>query len=553
MNDTVDTTERAEALVSRSRWPGWIWAVPIAALGIVAWLGVRHFMQEGPTITITFREAAGVKKEDTDIRYRGLSVGTVDSVSLSDDNERVVVTATINANAEELLRADTRFWLVGGDIGLDNLSALKTVISGPYIKLHPGSGEPAREFEGEDQPPPVGPDTDGTRFTLTTDRLASIGVGTPVTYHGMQVGQVVATALDEPGSGFRVDVFIGEPHDRLVRTGSRFWNAGGLRLSMAGGGFEASGSPAALVSGRIAFDTPDMETPPSEADDRFALYRSRAWADAGTLPGYRYRMDFEGAVGELEVGAPITFRGFTVGRVERVALRYDRSRDALETPVTATLDPARLDIDNEPATEESRTALDRALDGMIAAGLRGKLERNPPMIGAPGVSLAFEPAQEPGTLATAGEYPAIPTVDTGGGLAALKGSAQAAINDIREMNLPGIGQDVRETIQSAKDVISSPKIDRSLTNLDRALADIEDVTSTANGKVGPAIENLRQAAASARSALDAAEGLFGGTVGAANRSFPGALEEIAAAARSLRILADYLERHPEALLQGRDP
>lgn len=264
-----DTPRRTEAAVRRSRWPGWIWAVPIAAIGIIAWLGVRYLVSEGPTITITFAEAAGVRKGDTDIRYRGLSVGTVDSVELSDDYGHVVVSATMQSDAEDLLREDTRFWLVGGDIGLGNLSAIKTVISGPYIVLHPGSGDSARHFDGEQQAPPIGPDTEGTEYALMSDRLGSVSAGTPVTYHGMQVGQVVETALDEAETDFRIRTFVREPHDALVRAGSRFWNAGGIRLSMAGGGFEAQGSPKALLSGKIAFDTPDMSGPEADAGKEF--------------------------------------------------------------------------------------------------------------------------------------------------------------------------------------------------------------------------------------------------------------------------------------------
>ncbi len=570
------TGGRTQAAVRRSRWPGWIWAVPLAAAAIVGWLAFRHFAQEGPSITLSFPEAGGIESGSTEVRYRGVTVGTVESLALGEDREQVEATVQMQSSVAELLREETRFWLVGGDVGLDNLSGLRTLVSGPYIAMSPGPGEPMRTFEGEASAPPVPPGAEGRRFVLTGDRVDGLAAGTPLTYHGLEVGSVVETRLagaDAPDAGdrFEIEVFVRAPHDRLVRDDSRFWNASALQLSLGGGGASASlASPEALLSGLIAFETPSA-APPSRAvqaaaeqgqaggtdePPRFRLFAGHPEAVAGTLEGARYRLALEGAVGGLRPGQPIRFRGFVVGRVVGRSLRYDAARSRLETPVTIEIDAARLDL-AEPASGGDGEGSTDPLARLVADGLRARLALSPPLIGGPVVTLTFDPDAEPAELDSGGEHPAIP-VAASAGIAGLVGSAQGALEDVRQMELPRVARQIREAVGEAGELIrhadglvTSPEIDRSLANLDRALADVETITQSARGKVGPAIDSLRRAAADARDAVAAAEQVLGGRAGAAHRSLPGALEEIAGAARALRVLAEYLERNPEALLQGR--
>lgn len=553
----TDADRRTTAAVRRSRWPGWIWAVPIAALAIVGWLAFRQFVRYGPEITITFPAAAGIKAEDTKVRYKGLNVGTVEKVVLGDDRSNVVVTAQMQESVEDLLRARTRFWLVGADIGLADLSELKTLISGPYIEMDPGGGEPRRQFEGLRGAPAVRADEEGTRFMLRAERLGSVGAGTPISYLGLEVGTVDEVRLGDDGEGFRIDGFVRAPYGRLVRDSSRFWTASPIRFSAGASGFEARiGPPESLLSGMISFDTPDAATaaPPSEPGHEFELYASREAAMAAPLGnGHRYRLSFAGAVGGIKVGSPVKLRGFTVGRVVEVRLRYLED-GALETPVTIELDPARLGIEAGEEADAERVdaaALNRALRSLIDEGLRARLERDPPLIGQKHVVLEFDDSAEPATLEMAGAHPSIPTAAPAS-LASLTSSARAAVDDIREMDLPAVAADLHDTIRRIEAIASSRKLQEGLTNLSEALANIEKLTAAAEGEVAPTMDSIREAAAAARSALASAADVFGGAVGAGDRSLPAALEEVAAAARAIRILASYLERHPEALLQGRD-
>ena len=551
-----DTNGRTTAAVRRSRWPGWIWAVPIAALAIVGWLGWRNFMHSGPEITITFSNAAGMKPQETKVHFRGTVVGTVEKVALSQDHSHIIATAQMETSVADLLREGSRFWLVGTEVSLGNLSDIKSLLTGPYIELDPGPGAPARHFAGLEKPPAVRTEAGGTHFVLLADRRGALESGTPVSYLGQRVGTVEDAKLNTDGSGFHVSVFVRAPFDRFVHGGSRFWRAGAFRLSMADGTIQAQlTSPEALFAGMVAFDTPAAAAgqPIAKPGQQFTLYDNQTAAKAGAASGKRrYSVRFDGAVGDLKVGSAVTLRGFVVGRVADVGLRYDSARDRLETPVTIELNPAKLGLaDSTTSTQDAAARLDHALSAMIGRGLRARLTRTPPLIGKLSVALAFDPAAETASLGTEGPHPSIPTSPTGG-LGALERSAGAALDDLHRADLPQIAAQLRTTVQHVDALVSSPKLHDSLTKLDSALSNVESVSHSAKEDIGPMLASVQKAAAAARSAMTAASDALAGTPGSIGNGLPDALKEFTSAARAIRVLANYLDRHPEALLQGRD-
>jgi len=193
---------RTAAIQQKSRWPGWIWAVPIAAIGICAWLAVRELSTSGITITLRFDDAAGMKTKDTKVVYRGLEIGQVTDVFLARDLGHVIAKVDIDAAVSDDLNTGTRFYLKGAAPSLTDLSSLKSVVSGPTIEMVPGIGEPTREFAGIDGAPPM-PLIVSLPYSVTFDGDAgSLKSGAPVTLHGFTVGEVKSTRLvTDPKTG----------------------------------------------------------------------------------------------------------------------------------------------------------------------------------------------------------------------------------------------------------------------------------------------------------------------------------------------------------------
>jgi len=195
--------KRTTARTRSSWWPGWIWAVPIAALLVVGWLGFRALADRRSTVTVTFDRAPGVRKTDTKVVYLGVDVGQVKSVGLAPGGRQVEVKLAIDKQAEPFLRARTRFWLIGAHPSLEHIAELKDALTGPEIGLEPGGGAPAKTFRGLDEPPddaPLGPQVP---YRVRFDGPAGgLKPGAPVLLDGFRVGRVMSSSLHyDPGDG----------------------------------------------------------------------------------------------------------------------------------------------------------------------------------------------------------------------------------------------------------------------------------------------------------------------------------------------------------------
>ena len=248
-----------EAKIRRRRWHvSVIWVVPIVAAIVAGYLVYGRLQDRGPEITITFKDGDGVKAGQTEVRYRGVPIGEVTAVDLSDRAEHVVVQARLRRSAASIASEGSVFWIVRPEVGPASISGLRTVFTGPYIQVLPGTGKPKTEFVGVDRPPPA-LERGGLRIVLASAHLSSVRTGSPVYYRGIQVGTVTDTELSRDATSAHIHVFIGQRYARLVRIGSRFWSASGLdvNISLLKGVEINLESLRSLVVGGIAFATPE--------------------------------------------------------------------------------------------------------------------------------------------------------------------------------------------------------------------------------------------------------------------------------------------------------
>ncbi len=178
--------------VRRSGWPGWIWAIPLAAIGVVAWLGLRTVFSGNQDITIEFPDAHGIKAKDTEVDYRGVRIGTVTSIDLAEHGDSVMVTASIDGHAAPLLREGTRFWLRGATPQLSDPQSLSALLSGPTLVMDAGPGRKSRHFHGLVRQP-VSPAADAPRLLYAVSLSGEAGAlkpGDPVELDGFTIGEV---------------------------------------------------------------------------------------------------------------------------------------------------------------------------------------------------------------------------------------------------------------------------------------------------------------------------------------------------------------------------
>src|SRR3954470_10404154 len=272
-----------EAAVKRGRRRfSVVWLVPLVAAAIAAWLAVTTLREKGPTVSVAFKTAEGLEAGKTKVRYKDIEVGTVEDLRLSDDLKGVVAVAELRKQVEPFMTEGTRWWVVRPRVGASGVSGLGTLISGAYIGLDPGQGKRTLSFAGLEEPPPMTSDAPGRRFSLHADALGSVDQGSPVYYRGLRVGRVLGSTLDENHRSFTFEVFVDAPHDQRVRDASRFWNAGGIDVSVGASGVDVSTeSLQTIIAGGVACDPPGVEEAgqEAEAEPPFRLFESKRKVD----------------------------------------------------------------------------------------------------------------------------------------------------------------------------------------------------------------------------------------------------------------------------------
>jgi paraquat-inducible protein B len=240
--------------------------VPVVAAAVAGYLIYGGLQESGPTITLRFTDARGVRPRETEIRHRGVPVGRVDRIELSGDQKHAVVTGRLRRETSGLAREGSVFWIVRPEVRLGDISRLGTLVSGPYIEVRPGSGTARSEFTGLDQPPLT--ERPGLKLILAASQLGSVKLGSPVSYRGIEVGTVTGTQLSRDATAAHVEVVIFRRYASLVRAGSRFWSVGDVDVSVSlFKGVEVDlDSLRSLVTGGVAFATPEASNMPPARD-----------------------------------------------------------------------------------------------------------------------------------------------------------------------------------------------------------------------------------------------------------------------------------------------
>jgi paraquat-inducible protein B len=245
------------------------------------------------------------------------------------------------------------------------------------------------------------------------------------------------------------------------------------------------------------------------------------------------------------VGTPVELRGITVGRVYQLSLEYDPTADTLRVPVMIEIEPDRITMPADAGPQNLIEATNRMFDHLVSEGLRAQIVSGNLLLGQRLIELDFVPDAPPARLVQAKPYPELPTV-AGGGIEEIASSAGRFLDRVSALPLDRLVGDIRNMVTHADSVLVAPETRRSLRELDRTLGYTERLTRDAQVQIGPFFASLNSAA----DQLKATIALLGNDPRSSN-DLVRTLTELKDAARSIRVLADYLERHPESLLRGK--
>lgn len=302
-------------------------------------------------------------------------------------------------------------------------------------------------------------------------------------------------------------------------------------------------------------------------------------------------MYFDGSVSGLNTGAPVVFRGVRIGSVKDIKLIFDPKDLSFSIPVIVELEPHRVGGLGKAASPQEQ------FKGLVEKGLRAQLVTQSFVTGQLMISLDFLP-EKPAAFKGDGSLPEIPTVPT---------MMQQLARKLEDLPLEEMVNKIVKSVDGIEALINSPELKGALGSIDLALQELAQLARNLNHQVGPlassleeTIEDYGRLARHAESSISEtaaatreAVGRFGKlaqdvdksvtvlsaalgkavdaterameqatmTLGSTHRitdensplvqKLNTALEEVALAARSIRSLADYLERHPEALIRGK--
>jgi paraquat-inducible protein B len=524
-----------EALVApKSRGPMLlVWMVPLLALLIGGWLAVKTILEQGPTITIVFKNAEGIEAGKTKIKYKDVEIGKVTKVALTEDLKQVAVTAELVKSVTSHLVEDTSFWVVRARVSGGSVSGLGTLLSGAYIGVDVGKADKSqRSFTGLEVPPAIQIDTPGREYALHSDDLGSLDVGSPVFFRRLQVGQVKSYELDKDGKGVSLKVFVKEPYDKYVTTNTRFWNASGIDLTLDSGGIKLqTQSMVSIMLGGIAFGTPadSSERPAAAADREFSLFGDRVEAMKNPETEIiKVAMMFKESVRGLAPGAPLDFRGIDIGEIRSIYADIDPVSKEVIIMAEANLYPERLrartrgHVALKDKIGAAQASSENMLDLLVEKGLRGKLQTGNLLTGQLYVALEFVPHAPKMRIDHSQTPPLLPTIPSS--MQALQQSLASIIKKVDGMPLEQIGTNLEQTLKNASALMKrletelTPEATKALAEASQTLKSMERLLATE----APLQQDAREA-----------------------------MRELTRTAQAFRVLADYLERHPEALLRGK--
>ena len=483
-----------------------VWIIPVVAAVIGGWMVFQNALQDKVIIEVEFKNASSIEAGKTLVKLRDIVLGKVIKVEFNKNFSGITATLEFNGVKPDRFTDTMRFWVVKPRIGIGGVSGLDTILSGAYIEVDPGeAGKPASTFVALEEPGNYQLGNPGSSYILNTDKLGSLGRGTPVKFRDVDVGSVLNYKLAEDNSHVEIEVFIHAPYDKLVEPQTRFWNISGFSLAVGAQGVQLDmASVASLIIGGIEFSSDGLSTGvQAKEKTAFTLYaKEQPDIEENLLFKVPMKLYFTNGVNGLITGAPVEYKGLRVGTVSDVAAELVEmaSHNEILTFAMIDIEQGRLPgISDTKLTDEQRVKnVHRFFENMVKKGLRAQLRTDNLITGKSLVQLDMFPGAKKETLKYVNGVPILPTAPET--IAGVMGNVNKILDRLEDVPVEDMGASITEAALSIKALADSYNDD-----------------------------------------------------GAVSQQMLQVMDELSQSARSLRGLTNYLERHPEALLKGKSP
>lgn len=458
-----------------------VWIIPLAALVIALSVAWQSYADRGPLIEITFENASGIVSGQTELRYRDVAVGVVESITFTENLHRVLVAVRVDNSVADYIDQDAQFYVVRPEISSRGVSGLETVLSGVYIDgiwNEEAQGLVTRH-EGSDDTPLMAGDRGGLVIRLKATPDAGLTEKAPIVYQGIEVGRIGKATITDDGVTVEAEAVIFAPHGRLINTSTRFWDASGFSFSLGPSGARIDfSSVASLVSGGVTFRTVVSGGEPAQPGESFLVYADEGAARSSVFsdeegPALDLTAVFEDNVSGLAVDAPVDLGGVRIGRVTALSGIVDPDQygdNRVRLAATLSINPSRLGI------EGSEVGTDSALNflaGRVDEGLRARLATASLLAGGLKVELVMvdDPADPEAVLnREVSPNPRIPTTDSD--ISDVSATAEGVFERINNLPIEELLQSAIGLMDNISRVAGSPDLRALPTDLRGTVSDL---------------------------------------------------------------------------------
>lgn len=277
-----------------------------------------------------------------------------------------------------------------------------------------------------------------------------------------------------------------------------------------------------------------------------------------------YILFFPGSVDGLNIGAPVKFKGVEIGSVTDIRLFYEGVGTADPSDMRI---PVIIEIDHDRITSlgGTREPGEAVLKELIDTGVRAQLKSQSMVTGLLLVELDLHPDEPAVFVLPAGspEYLEIPTVASK--LEHLESSVREIITKVADIDIEGLLRSATDAIEGVDRLVSSPALQtavnalpETVANLNGAIAGIRQLTGHLDGQSDALFTSLKTTSDTTTAAIEQGRKTLESLQTVIEPGSPivtqlaATLDELRRTARAMRLLADYLERNPSAVIRGRE-
>ncbi|MGI9290370.1 MAG: MlaD family protein [Gammaproteobacteria bacterium] len=276
--------------------------------------------------------------------------------------------------------------------------------------------------------------------------------------------------------------------------------------------------------------------------------------DSFNRQSQRYVVFFEESVNGLSVGSNVMFRGVPVGVVSNIDVVVNGTSGEFLVPVYIDIYDQSFSV--IPGTEAVRKPGEDSLQFLLDLGLRAALKTESLITGRLFINLDFFPDQEIVLRGFNNEYKEIPSIKTG--IEAFIEKTQTILADFQEgLNVRQFGEDLAGVTSGLNELLNNPETQALTGEMNATLVSLRDTLDNANNLLSgaessaePLTESIGVTLRELETLLTTINNRVSETSDTTYR-LNATLQEIEGAARSIRILAEYLEANPEALVTGK--